>query len=51
MKVKQRNEKDILLQAKNIKKYFPIKGGVLKRTIGQLKAVDDVSFHIYKGKH
>ncbi|MEI3613356.1 dipeptide ABC transporter ATP-binding protein [Pseudogracilibacillus sp. SO30301A] len=39
-----------LLHAKNIKKYFPIKGGILKRTIGQLKAVDDISFHVYEGE-
>lgn len=39
-----------LLHVKNIKKYFPIKGGILKRTIGQLKAVDDISFHVYEGE-
>ncbi len=39
-----------LLHVKNIKKYFPIKGGVLKRTIGQLKAVDDISFQVYEGE-
>ncbi len=43
-------KKPILLHAKNIKKYFPIKGGILKRTIGQLKAVDDISFHVYEGE-
>ncbi|MFC0301642.1 ABC transporter ATP-binding protein, partial [Virgibacillus soli] len=32
------------------KKYFPIKGGIFKRTIGQLKAVDDISFQIHKGE-
>lgn len=45
-----KNANDILVRANNIKKYFPIKGGVLKRTIGQLKAVDDISFRIYKGE-
>ncbi len=35
-----------LLEVKNLKKYFPIKGGFLRRTVGQLKAVDDVSFSI-----
>jgi len=44
------NERDILLDAKNIKKYFPVKGGILKRTIGQLKAVDDVSLQITQGE-
>src|SRR5690625_1226713 len=46
----EQTDKEALLQAKNIKKYFPIKGGVLKRTIGQLKAVDNISFHIYNGE-
>src|SRR5690625_588030 len=41
---------DILLRVENIKKYFPIKSGILKRTVGHLKAVDDISFHIYKGE-
>lgn len=41
---------EILVDVKNIKKYFPIKGGVLKRTVAQLKAVDDVSFTIRKGE-
>lgn len=43
-------EKEILLQVENIKKYFPIKGGILKHTVGHVKAVDDVSFIIKKGE-
>lgn len=43
-------EEDILLQVKNVKKHFPIKGGILKRTIGHLKAVDGISFDIYEGE-
>lgn len=39
-----------LVQAFHLKKYFPIKGGILKRTIGHLKAVDDISLEIYKGE-
>ena len=31
-------------------KYYPIKSGVLQRTVGQVKAVDDVSFTIKKGE-
>ena len=46
----QTKDKHILLNVKNIKKYFPIKGGILKRTIGYVKAVDDVSFHVRKGE-
>lgn len=41
---------EILLDVKNIKKYFPIKGGILKRTVSQLKAVDDISFTVRKGE-
>lgn len=42
--------KKVLLEAENVKKYFPIKGGILKRTVGQLKAVDGISFEIYEGE-
>ena len=42
-------EKEVLLEIKNLKKYFPIKNffGTVK---GEVKAVDDVSFQIYKGE-
>ncbi len=39
-----------LLEVKNLKKYFPIKKGFLQRTVAHVKAVDDVSFTIYKGE-
>ena len=39
-----------LLEVKNLKAYFPIKGGVFSRTIGHVKAVDGVSFTINKGE-
>lgn len=41
---------EVLVDVQHIKKYFPIKGGILKRTVGHLKAVDDVSFQIHKGE-
>ena len=41
---------DILLEVKNLKKYFPIKAGVFRKTVGWVKAVDDVSFYIKKGE-
>lgn len=37
-----------ILEVKNLVKYYPIKSGVLQRTVGQVKAVDDVSFTIKK---
>ena len=36
-----------LLQVRNLKKYFPIKKGILNRTVGSVKAVDGVSFDIF----
>ncbi|WP_017473845.1 ABC transporter ATP-binding protein [Amphibacillus jilinensis] len=41
---------DVLIQVEHLKKYFPIKGGVLKHTVGHVKAVDDVSLTIKKGE-
>lgn len=45
---KQSGGNEILLEVKNLKKYFPIKTGFLKKT--NLKAVDDVSFYIRRGE-
>ncbi|RIK63968.1 MAG: ABC transporter ATP-binding protein [Planctomycetota bacterium] len=39
-----------LLEIKNLKQYFPIKKGVLRRTVGHVKAVDDVTLTVCKGK-
>jgi oligopeptide transport system ATP-binding protein len=39
-----------LLEVKNLKKYFPVKGGILSRTMGQVRAVDDVSFALERGE-
>ncbi len=42
---------EVLIQVKNLKKYFPIiKGLVLQRHVGDVKAVDDVSFDIFRGE-
>lgn len=43
-------DKENLLEIKNLKTYYPVKGGFFKRTIGNVKAVDDVSFEIKKGE-
>ncbi|GIN86620.1 oligopeptide transport ATP-binding protein AppF [Heyndrickxia sporothermodurans] len=48
--VKKEQDGELILQAKNIKKYFPIKGGILRTTIGHVKAVDNVSIDIKKGE-
>jgi peptide/nickel transport system ATP-binding protein len=39
-----------LLEVSNMKKYFPIKRGFLKRVVGHVKAVDDVSFYVNEGE-
>lgn len=45
-----RQAKKPLLQVSNLKQHFPIKGGVLGRTVNHVKAVDDISFTIYEGE-
>ena len=42
--------KEILIKVRNLKKYFPIKAGIIKKTVGHVKAVDDVNLDIYKGE-
>lgn len=39
-----------LIEVRNLKKYFPIKGGFFNRTVANLKAVDDISFYIREGE-
>lgn len=39
-----------VLKVENLKKYFPIKAGVFSKTVGNVKAVDGVSFTIDKGE-
>jgi len=41
---------ECLVTVENLKKYFPIKSGIIKRATGNVKAVDGVSFQIKKGK-
>ena len=43
-------DKDTLIEVKNLVKYYPVYGGVFKRVVAQVKAVDDVSFSINKGE-
>ena len=39
-----------LLTVQSLKKYFPLYGGLLSKVIGQVKAVDNVSFDIHEGE-
>ncbi|UOE76836.1 ABC transporter ATP-binding protein [Parageobacillus thermoglucosidasius] len=41
---------ELLLQVKGLKKYFPVTGGIFSKKIGEVKAVDDVTFTVYKGE-
>ena len=40
----------IVLSVEGLKKYFPIRRGLLRRVVGNVKAVDDVSFKIARGE-
>ena len=39
-----------LLEVQDLKKYFPLKKGLLSRTVGEVRAVDGVSFTLERGK-
>ena len=39
-----------ILEVKGLKKYFPIRKGFFKKTVGQVKSVDELNFFIEKGE-
>jgi oligopeptide/dipeptide ABC transporter ATP-binding protein len=41
---------DVLLEGRDLTKYYPIKKGLLQRTVGWVRAVDGISFTIERGK-
>ena len=41
---------EVLLEVKNLTTRFPVKGGVLRRTVANVHAVEDVSFKVFKGQ-
>lgn len=43
-------DNDVLLEVKGLKKYFPVRRGIFKRVVAQIKAVDGISFFIRKGE-
>ena len=43
-------DSQLLLEVNHLKKYFPIKEGFFRKTVGQVRAVDDVSFSIREGE-
>lgn len=44
------NATDNLIEVENLTKYFPVRGGVLQRTIAQVKAVERVNFTVRRGE-
>src|ERR1043166_4200632 len=41
---------EALLEVRNLKRYFPIRGGFFQRTIATVQAVDDISFEVRRGE-
>ncbi|MGC9397740.1 MAG: ABC transporter ATP-binding protein [Anaerolineae bacterium] len=48
--INQGNGHEVILQVRNLKKYFPIRRGVFQRQVGDVKAVDGIDFDVYKGE-
>jgi oligopeptide transport system ATP-binding protein len=47
---KDKSKSDVLLEVDRLVKYFPVRGGLMQRTVAWVKAVDDVSFFIRRGE-
>jgi len=45
-----KDSQPILLEVKGLKTWFPVRRGILQRTVGHVKAVDDVSFYVRRGE-
>jgi peptide/nickel transport system ATP-binding protein len=41
---------DALLEVRNLRRYFPIRGGFFQRTVATVQAVDDISFEVKRGE-
>ena len=42
--------KEVLVKVRGAKTYFPIKKGLIKRTVGHVKAVDDINLDVFRGE-
>ncbi|REH92375.1 ABC transporter ATP-binding protein [Staphylococcus felis] len=42
--------KQVVLDVKDLKQYYPIKGGIFQRKVGEVKAVDKISFKVRQGE-
>ena len=43
-------EESPILEVKNLRKFFPVQKGILRKIVGQVRAVDDVSISVNKGE-
>jgi len=50
MAERTQTDNNILLDVKGLKKYFPIQAGLMRRTVGHVKAVDDISLYVKEGE-
>ncbi|MGW8143329.1 MAG: ABC transporter ATP-binding protein [Anaerolineales bacterium] len=48
--VRDVNQANDLVKVKNLVKYYPVRGGILRRTVAWVQAVDDISFTIREGE-
>jgi len=46
----QKMERKVMVQVRDLVKYFPVRGGLLQRTIAEVKAVDQVSLEVMTGE-
>lgn len=49
-KAAPKKKRKVLVEVKNLTKYFPVHSGLFRRVSDYVKAVDDVSFFIYEGE-
>jgi len=50
LREQQTENTDTLVKVTNLKKYFPVRSGIFSKVSGWVKAVDDISFEVYKGE-
>ena len=49
-RMREAERKGPLLSIRNLSKSFPVKRGILGRTVGEVRAVNDISFDIARGE-
>jgi len=45
-----KKDENLILDVRGLKKYFPVMGGVMRKVVGYVKAVDDVNFFVREGE-